>query len=263
MSRDFQDPHGTREDQSELAFAQGGSRGGAREAEPSRAEFFRTPRRPILPIVGLVGAIATVAAFLWFGRDEAPETAVAPEPTAPVASAPDFEVPFPEAPQPAAGPAPVAEAAMADAAAPLPAEVTPGAPDPTALGTGPALPPVAAAAAPIPAPAIAAPAAAQDRPAVPPPAARKASPAGRGGYSIQLLAARSETQVGGAWNKLRGAHPDLLASLSPNVSATERSGSGTFYRLRAGPLHDRAAADALCKKLSARNQSCFVVVPGS
>jgi hypothetical protein len=80
---------------------------------------------------------------------------------------------------------------------------------------------------------------------------------------VQLLAARSQAQVGGAWQKLRGAHPDLLASLSPTVSATEIAGSGTYYRLRAGPLHDRAAADSLCKQLAARHQSCFVVAPGS
>jgi cell division septation protein DedD len=87
--------------------------------------------------------------------------------------------------------------------------------------------------------------------------------AARSAYAEQLLAARSETQVGAAWEKLRSTYPDLLASLEPSVGRTSRSGGETFYRLRAGPLPDRAAADALCKALSARQQSCFVVSPGS
>ena len=262
MSRDLQDQDETGQDQSELGFAPGGSGAAGREAEPSRAEFFRTPRRPILPILGLVGAVATVAAFLWLGRDEPQEAPVAPEPTPPVASAPDFELPFPQAPQPAAGPSPEASA-TAKLTPPFPAEAAPAMPELMEPATSPALPPVAAAAAPALTPAGTVAAAAKDRPAAAPPAARKATPTARGGYSVQLLAARSEAQVGGAWDKLRGAHPDLLASLSPSVSATERAGNGTFYRLRAGPLHDRAAADALCKQLSARKQSCFVVLPGS
>jgi hypothetical protein len=80
---------------------------------------------------------------------------------------------------------------------------------------------------------------------------------------VQLLAARSEADVGASWERLRGAYPDLLASLTPSVARTERAPGDTFYRLRAGPLRDRASADALCKALSARQQSCFVVSPGS
>jgi len=272
MSREFTDPDETADDQTELAFAPARTAGAAREVEPPRAEFFRPQRRPILPIVGLVGAVATVAAFLWLGRDE-PQPPAA-EATPPVASAPSFEVPLPEAPPPAPSPSSVA---AIDAPAP-PAEVDPLAPNPSALGPSAALPPVAAAAAlPEPIPAVP-PSAAAGRPSAAPaavarpsaaPAAHAAAPAHKkaaathGGYAVQLLAGRSESQVDGAWKKLRGAHPDLLASLSPSVSATGRTGSGRFYRLRAGPLHDRAAADALCRQLSARHQSCFVVSPGS
>jgi len=279
MSRDFRDPDDSAEDQSELSFAAGGSRSAARQADPPRAEFFRAQKRPILPIVGLVGAVATVALFLWLGREEPPQAEGAPEAASPLAAGPPAE-PLPDSAAPMGAPAPGAvamgapapgagaavEAPALQAAAP-PAEPDPLAPDPSVLGPSAALPPVAAAGAPVAEPAPAAAAAEADRPAAArpaaPPAARKTASAGRGGYSVQLLAARSEAQVGGAWQKLRSAHPELLASLSPSVSATERAGSGTFYRLRAGPLQDRAAADALCRQLSARHQSCFVVSPGS
>jgi cell division septation protein DedD len=34
-----------------------------------------------------------------------------------------------------------------------------------------------------------------------------------------------------------------------------------FFRLRAGPLADRAAAESLCATLSAQNVGCIVVRP--
>jgi cell division septation protein DedD len=84
----------------------------------------------------------------------------------------------------------------------------------------------------------------------------------RDAFAVQLLAARSEADVGASWERLRGSYPDLLASLTPSVTRTSRA-EGTFFRLRAGPLRNRASADALCRALSQREQSCFVVSPGS
>jgi cell division septation protein DedD len=216
-----------------------------KRGEPARAEFFRERRRPVLPLLGLIGAVATVVTFLWLGSDEAPPPVEPPGgEIAPVASAPDFEVPFPEpdaaARAAAPGPAPLS--------APPAGEAVPGA-APAAPAPEPAAPP-----APEPTAAVAA---APPRAATPPPSAA------RGAFSVQLLAARSEADVGASWDRLRGAHPDLLASLTPTVARAERSQGDAFYRLRAGPLRDRAAADALCKALSARQQSCFVVSPGS
>jgi cell division septation protein DedD len=213
--------------------------------EPARAEFFRAQRRPVLPLIGLIGAVATVVTFLWLGRDEAAPPAEPPAgeagELAPVASAPDFEVPFPE--PGAAAPSPTSLAAP-PAGEPIP-------------GAAPAAPEPFPAAPPAPEPAAAIAAAAPPRAATPPPGAA------RGAFSVQLLAAHSEADVGASWDRLRGAHPDLLASLRPTVARAERAQGDTFYRLRAGPLRDRAAADALCKALSARQQSCFVVSPGS
>jgi cell division septation protein DedD len=156
-----------------------------------------------------------------------------PEELAPVAAAPDFEVPFPEALESP----PFATSGLAAPSEPDPAAAPPVASQPAAQATPSAAPAQVAA---VPKPAVA-----------------------RDAFAVQLLAARSEADVGASWEKLRGAYPDLLASLSPTVARIDRAPGDTFYRLRAGPLPDRSAADALCKALSARQQSCFVVSPGS
>ena len=155
-----------------------------------------------------------------------------PEELAPVAAAPDFEVPFPEAIE-----SPLSTPGLA----------APSEPDPSVAPPVPSKPGAQASSSAAPAQIAAAPRAAVARDA----------------FAVQLLAARSEADVGASWEKLRGAYPDLLASLSPTVARMDRAPGDTFYRLRAGPLPDRSAADALCKALSARKQSCFVVSPGS
>jgi cell division septation protein DedD len=240
MSRVFSDFPDRDEgpEQSELLLPAGRrepASGAPPSGEPARAEFFRAQRRPVLPLLGLIAAVATVAFFFWLGRDDtAPAQALEGGELAPVAAAPGLEPPLP-------------------AAAGLDAEALP--PDPGALG---------AAAAPQPAPMPAVPSVLDAPAAAPPPEAipGEGSP-GAGGFAVQLLAARSESDVGASWERLRGSYPDLLAALSPSVTRTSRAPGETFFRLRAGPLRDRASADALCRELSQRQQSCFVVSPGS
>jgi cell division septation protein DedD len=241
MSRVFPDLDDARPDQSELAFP--ASRrdrppaGAPAEGEPARAEFFRAQRRPVLPLLGLFGAAATVAAFLWLGRDEVvPSPEVPGDGLAPVAAAPGFEAPLPgvEGLE--------AVTSTGSLAAPAVPEPEPG-----------------AAAAPMPA----VPSVLDDAPALEGPPAPGASAPAAKSFSVQLLAGRSEASVGSSWERLRGEYPELLSSLTPSVTRTSRPEGDTFYRLRAGPLRDRASADALCKALSARQQSCFVVSPGS
>ena len=100
-------------------------------------------------------------------------------------------------------------------------------------------------------------------PAAPPsakPADKSAVPA-RGGFQVQLFSGRSTEEVNGAWTKLKGKNSDLLASLAPTVARAELGDRGTFYRLRAGPLADKAKARALCDALAGRNVSCIVIRP--
>jgi cell division septation protein DedD len=93
---------------------------------------------------------------------------------------------------------------------------------------------------------------AQTRPQAQPPAQRPAQPAslaGNGGWKIQLGAFSSEAGARQAWGGLAGRLPGLR----PNVVR-----AGAVYRLQAGPLANRAAADRAC---AAARQACFPVAP--
>ena len=82
-----------------------------------------------------------------------------------------------------------------------------------------------------------------------------------GGYAIQLAALRSRDRAQEHWRKLRQAHGDILGNLTHTVVTADLGDRGTFYRLRAGRLPDRAAAERLCAKLAARKIGCLVVKP--
>ncbi len=83
-------------------------------------------------------------------------------------------------------------------------------------------------------------------------------------YRIQLAALRSQDRAEAEWKRLRSAHTDLLGRLGLSIVRVDLGeDKGVFYRLRAGPLNDAAAAKALCGKLSERNVGCLVVRPGT
>ena len=115
---------------------------------------------------------------------------------------------------------------------------------------------------PPPAPPLEAPQAAE-KPAEPqvaaapvPPPAAVSGPAWR----IQLASLTSDDAARADWQRIQKANTDLLGALSLNLQ-TASLAKGTFYRIQAGPLADRAAASALCDKLKARKQDCLVVAP--
>ncbi len=81
------------------------------------------------------------------------------------------------------------------------------------------------------------------------------------GYAIQLAALRSPDRAREHWRKLQKAHGDILGHLTHTVVTADLGNRGTFYRLRAGRLPDRAAAERLCAKLAARKVGCLVVKP--
>jgi cell division septation protein DedD len=82
-----------------------------------------------------------------------------------------------------------------------------------------------------------------------------------GNYRVQLVALKSEDAAKSAWTNFQKKYPDLLNGLSLNVVKIDLGGNGIFYRVQAGPLTDRAAANDLCGKLGQRGQSCLVVKP--
>lgn len=80
-------------------------------------------------------------------------------------------------------------------------------------------------------------------------------------FQIQLGAFSSAAKADGVWQGLLDNHGDLLAGLVSDVVSVDVAGKGTFYRLRAGPLADKADAADLCRALKDRGQDCLVVEP--
>jgi hypothetical protein len=86
-------------------------------------------------------------------------------------------------------------------------------------------------------------------------------PAVAGGHLIQLAAAKSEEGALAEWNRIKTKHAALVGTLSPTVVRADLGERGIFFRLRAGTLPDKPAADALCAALTAQGDACLVVKP--
>jgi len=82
-----------------------------------------------------------------------------------------------------------------------------------------------------------------------------------GAFQVQLASARSADGAMGEWKRISGKNAVVLDGLSPSVSEVDLGEKGVFFRLRAGPLADKAAADAICAELAAQNVGCIVVRP--
>ncbi len=146
----------------------------------------------------------------------------------------------------------------------------PAAPPPAKAGTsrappvhtGPSAPPESAAATPTVEEVLAA----VPPPPAPSPPAPKTPAKGAGkapAYRVQLAAVRSLERAQGEWDRLRRKNTDLLGKLALSVVRADLGPKkGVFYRLRAGPLADEAAARALCTKLASRKVGCLIVRPG-
>jgi cell division septation protein DedD len=81
-----------------------------------------------------------------------------------------------------------------------------------------------------------------------------------GGWKIQLASVSSKSVAENEWKRMRSGNTDILGKLLLNVQ-TIKLDRGTFYRIQAGPLVNRAAAGSLCGKLKVRKQDCLVVAP--
>ncbi|MDE0387432.1 MAG: SPOR domain-containing protein [Rhodospirillales bacterium] len=75
---------------------------------------------------------------------------------------------------------------------------------------------------------------------------------------VQLGTANARSPLETLWETLRRRHDDALTGLSPLIMPVDRGDNGIFYRLRAGPLTDVAAAQRVCERLKARGRDCFV-----
>ena len=83
----------------------------------------------------------------------------------------------------------------------------------------------------------------------------------RAGFRVQLGAVKSKARAEKEAVRLTRAHKSVLDGLKIVFVRADLGKRGVFYRLRAGPLSDRASADSLCRKLLARKQGCIVIKP--
>lgn len=101
------------------------------------------------------------------------------------------------------------------------------------------------------------------QPAQPTAVAAAAAGALSDNWRVQVGAVRSQDAAEKEWARLVGRHNDLLGDLKLQVQEVDVKGKGTFFRIRGGPMADRAAADGLCDKLKAQKIPCIPVRPGA
>ncbi|MSO85203.1 MAG: SPOR domain-containing protein [Rhodospirillales bacterium] len=95
---------------------------------------------------------------------------------------------------------------------------------------------------------------------VPAPAPQVAAPAEPGsGYLIQVGAVRAPEGAETEWNRLLRQHGETLRGLKLFVARADLGDKGVFWRLRAGPFADEAAAKNRCAELAKRKAGCLVV----
>jgi Flp pilus assembly protein TadD len=77
------------------------------------------------------------------------------------------------------------------------------------------------------------------------------------GWYVQVASMSSSDSAANEWTRLQRGQRELLGSLGMRVSRVELS-KGIFYRVLAGPLRSKAAAQSLCTQLKERNQDCLL-----
>ena len=86
-----------------------------------------------------------------------------------------------------------------------------------------------------------------------------AAAATTGPLRIQIAATKDEASARAEFARLQKAHADLLGNLSATVVKADLGDKGTFYRIQAGPIPDKAQADKLCSHLKPLGIGCIVV----
>lgn len=80
------------------------------------------------------------------------------------------------------------------------------------------------------------------------------------GWRVQLAALSSREAAEAAAAHMQLRYRQILADAPLSIARADLP-KGTFFRIQAGPLADRAAAATMCRALQARQQDCFVVAP--
>lgn len=91
------------------------------------------------------------------------------------------------------------------------------------------------------------------------PVAPSGNAGAQGKAQIQLGAYGSQAEAQQNWAKIRGAHSDVIGSMSPQIVRADLGAKGVYYRLRVAGFGSVAAAKQTCATLSGRGQGCFLV----
>ncbi|MCZ6885332.1 MAG: SPOR domain-containing protein [Alphaproteobacteria bacterium] len=82
-----------------------------------------------------------------------------------------------------------------------------------------------------------------------------------GAFQIQFGAMKSKSKAAKEASRIARVHKSLLGKLKVTSVRSDLGKRGIYYRLRAGPLKTRAAANSLCQKFAARKMRCIVIKP--
>jgi len=77
-------------------------------------------------------------------------------------------------------------------------------------------------------------------------------------WHVQLASFQKTESAERESKRLQKSFGSLFAPTGGLKTVRARLPKGVFYRLGVGPMEGRAAATALCGKLKARGQACFV-----
>lgn len=94
--------------------------------------------------------------------------------------------------------------------------------------------------------------------ATPSEAAKPEKPSGPA-FQVQLGSSRLEDRAKAEVERLNKLYDSLLGDVKISAVRADLGERGVFFRLWAGPFHDRAAAEEMCSKLKARKQGCLVI----
>jgi TPR repeat protein len=91
--------------------------------------------------------------------------------------------------------------------------------------------------------------------------ARKTAAGGARAWHAQLASYRTGSRARKAWVALQKAYPDLLGGFAPTIQEATLKARGTFFRVLAGPVENKAAALGLCRQIKQRQpkQGCIAV----
>ena len=78
-------------------------------------------------------------------------------------------------------------------------------------------------------------------------------------YVVQLASAQSAEGAASEWEKLRKAHPGLLARQDLTVQEADLAGRGAVFRVRTGSFETLVAARRFCAAFRRQKQECLVV----